>query len=170
MTLPSLALPPFAAIRLALLGLAALLLAACQAAPAPSGFSDAQKAVLAANGFVERADGWELTMAERVLFAIDESALKPDQIAAIARIGSALVTVGILTARVEGHTDATGSRAHNAKLSRARAQTVAQPLRASGMAFTDAQIIGRGEDFPVGDNRTEAGRADNRRVVIIVTP
>lgn len=158
-------------LRAALIGLvAAAALAGCQSAPAPTGFSAAQKAVLSANGFVERGDGWELTLADRVLFASDESALLPDQLASIGRIAAALAKVGIATARVEGHTDATGSANHNARLSKARAATVAAAMQANGMQLPDDQIVGRGEAFPIGDNRTAEGRADNRRVVIIVTP
>jgi outer membrane protein OmpA-like peptidoglycan-associated protein len=147
----------------------AVTLAACQSVP-PSGPSPAQRAVLAAHGFVQTERGWELTMADRLLFDSDESRLKPAQIDAIARIGSELVRVGVAAARVEGHTDATGSTAHNTQLSLERANAVAGPLRQSGMALSDDQILGRGEAFPIGDNRSAEGRADNRRVVIIVTP
>lgn len=149
---------------------AAITLAACQSVPPPSGFSAAQKTVLTANGFVETTRGWELTMADRVLFDVNDSLLKPEQIAVLANVGAQLAKVGIASASVEGHTDNTGSDAFNIRLSQARAQSVAVPLRANGIALATNQIVGRGESFPVGDNETDAGRADNRRVVVIVTP
>lgn len=147
----------------------AMMLTACQVTP-QTGFSAAQKAVLTESGFVETADGWALTMADRMLFEVDESRLQPAQIATLSSLAERLAKVGIVSARVEGHSDATGSAEHNLRLSQARAEAVAGPLRSNGMQFDPAAVIGRGEALPVGDNSTAEGRADNRRVVIIVTP
>lgn len=147
-----------------------VLLSACQSVPPPSRFSAAQVATLKAEGFVETATGWELTLNERLLFAVNESALKADQIDRLGVLARNLASVGIVTARVEGHTDSTGSTAYNQTLSQARAEAVAIPLRANGMNFTPDQIIGRGESLPLSPNDTPEGRQDNRRVVVIVTP
>jgi outer membrane protein OmpA-like peptidoglycan-associated protein len=148
---------------------ASLLLAGCQTTT-PTGFSAAQRSLLTANGFFETARGWELIMPDRLLFAINDSRLQPDQVSSIAKLAADLSRAGILTARVEGHTDATGSTEHNAQLSTDRARAVADPLRTNGMQLADSDVLGRGEAFPIGDNKTDEGRADNRRVVIIVTP
>ena len=75
-----------------------------------------------------------------------------------------------MTARVEGHTDSTGTSAYNLTLSRARAEAVAAPMQAGGMRFAADQIVGRGETLPLSSNTTAEGRQDNRRVVVIVTP
>ncbi|WP_079638988.1 OmpA family protein [Sphingopyxis flava] len=80
------------------------------------------------------------------------------------------VSVGITTARLEGHSDSTETAAHNPKLSQARAEAVAEPMRASGMQFTPDQIVGRGEAGPQSINATAVGHQDNRRVIVIVTP
>jgi outer membrane protein OmpA-like peptidoglycan-associated protein len=149
--------------------MASVSLAGCQSVPA-TGFSTEQKAALSAKGFVETPRGWELTMADRLLFASDASTLMADQAAIIANMASELKKVGIISAQVEGHTDATGSHEHNARLSKNRALAVSVPLLASGFQLSANQIVGRGEEFPVGDNASAEGRADNRRVVIIVTP
>nr|WP_281250933.1 OmpA family protein [Sphingopyxis flava] len=74
------------------------------------------------------------------------------------------------TARLEGHSDSTETAAHNPKLSQARAEAVAEPMRASGMQFTPDQIVGRGEAGPQSINATAVGHQDNRRVIVIVTP
>lgn len=162
------ALPrPFRLMLIALLG---TLLAACQSMPAPSGFSPAQVAALKNEGFVETGAGWELTLNERLLFASNESALHAEQIARLRTLAGNLVSVDITTARVEGHTDSTGSASYNQRLSQARAQAVAAPLQEGGMRFTPGQIVGRGEDAPLSPNNTAEGRQDNRRVVMIVTP
>ena len=155
--------------RLALLVLATLL-AACQSVPAPKGFSPAQVAALRSEGFVETGEGWMLTINERLLFASNESALKPEQIEKLGTLARHLVGVGITGARIEGHTDSTGTSAYNQALSEARARAVAVPLQTKGMRFTAGQIVGRGETIPLSPNDTAEGRQDNRRVVLIVTP
>ena len=157
-------------VRSLVLILLPLLLAACQTMPAPKGFTPAQVATLKAEGFVETGDGWTLTINERLLFATNESALKPEQVTILEATAKNLVSVGILTARVEGHTDSTGTTAYNQMLSQARAQSVARALQTSGMRFDADQIIGRGETIPLSPHDTAEGRQDNRRVVVIVTP
>lgn len=149
---------------------ATTLLAACQSVPAPRGFNPEQVAALKAEGFAQTELGWELTLNERLLFASNESTLEPDQIERLGRLARNLASVGIFTARVEGHTDSTGSTKYNQRLSRARAVAVAAPLQANGMRFSADQIIGRGETTPISPNSTVEGRQDNRRVVVIITP
>lgn len=163
-------IPAPRSIRALLVTAFAALLAACQSLPAPSGFSPEQVAALKSEGFVETALGWELSMPERLLFPSNESAVPADQQDQIRAVAARLVSVGITTARVEGHTDSTGTSAYNLTLSQARAEAVAAPMRAGGMQFTADQIVGRGETVPLSSNDTAEGRQDNRRVVVIVTP
>ena len=157
-------------IRTLFLTLFAAMLAACQSMPAPTGFTPAQIAALNTEGFVETGTGWALTFNERLLFASNESAVHPEQKARIEGVARNLVSVGITTAQIEGHSDSTGKPAYNLALSLARAQAVAAPLQAGGMRFTADQIVGRGEAVPMSSNDTVEGRQDNRRVVVIVTP
>ncbi|MEI4505658.1 OmpA family protein [Sphingopyxis sp. CCNWLW253] len=152
-----------------LIGFAALL-AACQSVPPTTGFTPEQIAVLQSQGFVENGPGWMLSMPERLLFASNESSVSPDQQQRISDIAAKLVSVGIATARIEGHTDSTGAPAYNLTLSQARAEAVAAPMQAGGMRFTADQVVGRGETLPLSSNTTAEGRQDNRRVVVIVTP
>jgi len=74
-----------------------------------------------------------------------------------------------MTVRIEGHTDSRGTRAHNMKLSAARAASVRQHLMGLGIdpARMDAQ--GYGPDQPIETNKTAAGREKNRRVEFIIT-
>lgn len=157
-------------IRNALLIAFATLLAACQSVPGQPGFTAAQIAVLKTEGFVEDGPGWSLSMPERLLFSTDESSVSAEQQTRITAIAAKLVSVGITTARVEGHTDSTGTAAYNLTLSQARAAAVAAPMQAGGMQFSADQVIGRGEAVPMSSNGTADGRQDNRRVVVIVTP
>lgn len=74
--------------------------------------------------------------------------------------------------RVEviGHTDNTGTAALNADLSQRRAQSVASIIAAGGVASNRIVAVGRGETQPVAPNTTDQGRAQNRRVEIIIRP
>ena len=69
---------------------------------------------------------------------------------------------------VVGHTDNVGSDAYNQKLSVRRAQAVKDYLVAHGADGSRIEASGRGEKEPVADNKTEKGRARNRRVEILI--
>ena len=71
---------------------------------------------------------------------------------------------------VVGHTDSTGSRDLNMKLSRDRADAVAAQLIGQGVAGSRISTTGVGPDQPVATNSTAAGKAQNRRVTITLTP
>ena len=71
---------------------------------------------------------------------------------------------------VVGHTDNTGTAAFNQDLSQRRASSVASSLIRGGVASTRFQVVGRGEDEPIASNLTVEGRAQNRRVEIIIRP
>lgn len=67
---------------------------------------------------------------------------------------------------VEGHTDATGTAAHNLEPSRLRAQAVKAALVASGIGADRLETAGLGQTQPVASNETEVGRSQNRRVEV----
>jgi OOP family OmpA-OmpF porin len=159
-------------IRLTLALSALALPAACQTMPPRAAALQAlrpeQVAMLRDQGFVERADGWAFDISSRILFPTDGHQVNPDQGERIARIARALCSVEIRAARVEGHADNTGSAGHNRTLSRARAEAVAQALASGGMPSGLLRAIGFGDTRPVETNNTASGRAENRRVAIIV--
>ncbi|PIV81290.1 hypothetical protein COW53_05125, partial [bacterium CG17_big_fil_post_rev_8_21_14_2_50_64_8] len=75
------------------------------------------------------------------------------------------------TISVEGHTDDTGGREANLRLSRRRAETVARLLeRDLGLPGDSLTTAGVGPDRPVALNDTPAGRALNRRIDVVITP
>jgi len=156
-----------------LLLLSACLLAACQTVQPPqhqAGFTPRQVAMLKQQGFEPEGSGWQFGLADRLLFATDQDTLIPAQKEVISHIASALVGVDIRGAKVEGHTDSTGSVAYNEALSKARAQAVADQLVAGGMAAPAMQVVGMGASMPIESNDSAAGRRENRRVVIVVSP
>jgi OOP family OmpA-OmpF porin len=147
-------------------------LAACQTVQGQrrEPFTPQQVAVLKEQGFEPAGDNWEFGMADRVLFATDESTLIPDQKIVIGRTATILTEVGIHSARVEGHTDVTGTAEYNEALSMRRAQAVADALTEGGMTPSAMRVAGLGARFPIESNRSANGRRENRRVVIIVSP
>ena len=66
--------------------------------------------------------------------------------------------------RINGHTDAVGSDRSNKKLSKKRAKFIRKYIIDSGVNKNRIEYQGFGEEHPVGDNETEAGRSKNRRV------
>ena len=69
--------------------------------------------------------------------------------------------------RIEGYSDSSGKREENLALSRARAQTVADALTDLGIDAKRVEVQGFGESFPVAENASAKGRAQNRRVEIL---
>jgi OOP family OmpA-OmpF porin len=69
---------------------------------------------------------------------------------------------------VEGHTDSNGNDASNQKLSQDRAESVRAYLVQRGVKSERITAVGKGESTPVATNDTTEGRANNRRVEIIV--
>ncbi len=70
--------------------------------------------------------------------------------------------------RIEGHTDSSGSDSFNLNLSQKRADAVKELLVDYGIISSRIEAIGMGESLPVADNNTQAGKAKNRRVDIII--
>lgn len=71
-----------------------------------------------------------------------------------------------LNVSIEGHTSTLGATDYNQKLSEKRAQNTVKYLVSKGVDATRLKAIGHGEKFPVGDNKTEEGRVQSRRVVM----
>ncbi|MEM9291368.1 MAG: OmpA family protein [Acidobacteriota bacterium] len=69
---------------------------------------------------------------------------------------------------IQGHTDASGAEGYNQKLGQKRAEAVRRHLSRQGIALHRMNVISYGESEPVADNGTREGRAENRRVSIVV--
>ena len=70
--------------------------------------------------------------------------------------------------QIQGYTDVTGSPASNLRLGSDRAEAVRRYLSQQGVALNRMATISYGQDNPVAPNKTRAGRAQNRRVVVVV--
>ncbi len=158
-----------AGVLLAALAAIAMALSGCRTTPPAQGLTREQVAVLQQEGFTPTDVGWELGRSDKILFGFDEDTIPADRIAGIQRLGRALIGVGIDHVRVDGHTDHTGTAEYNLRLSLRRAEAVARVLATAGFERANIEVRGFGKRQPVADNRTAAGRAENRRASIVVT-
>ena len=111
----------------------------------------------------------KVTFNDKILFATGKSDLSDASRSALGKFAASLVQSPETDIAIYGHTDNTGSRAVNQKLSEERAQAVANYL--IGQKVDPVRITTRGlaYDSPIADNSTEEGRAQNRRVEILIT-
>jgi len=116
----------------------------------------------------EEERGLVITLSGSVLFASDKSELLPAAQDRLNHVADALLTTKERKLTVEGYTDSQGSFSHNKELSQRRADAVRSYLILRGYPGELIIANGIGEDSPVADNATPEGRADNRRVEIIV--
>lgn len=111
-----------------------------------------------------------VTMPQDILFATDSASLTGTLRSDLRVLANHLNKYPNSNVQVIGHTDNTGSAAYNLNLSRQRASAVASELIGGGVNPGRITAIGRGEDQPVTSNLTPEGRAQNRRVEIIILP
>lgn len=155
--------------RLSGVCLSLLILSGCQTMPPPaSGLDARQVAALRAQGFTETESGWLFDISSRLLFPTDTSEIDPAQAETVRRMAGALCAVDIRSARIEGHADNTGTADYNRQLSERRALAVANVLVEGGMPRARLRAEGLGDTQPIESNATADGRAENRRVAIIV--
>jgi outer membrane protein OmpA-like peptidoglycan-associated protein len=102
-----------------------------------------------------------------ITFATAQATITPSSDQVLADVLAVLVANPDWKLRIEGHTDNVGDKAANQKLSDARARAVAAWLAAQGVDATRLTAAGVGDSQPVGDNKTEEGRRQNRRVVLV---
>lgn len=111
-----------------------------------------------------------VTMPEAILFATDSATVSSAAAQNIYKVARNLQQYPNSRIEVVGHTDSTGTAAYNQQLSERRAQSVASLLVQGGVANSRIAAYGRGQTQPVASNDTTAGRAQNRRVEIIIRP
>lgn len=112
--------------------------------------------------------GLVLTLGD-VLFDTGEADLKPAANRTLLKLVQFLQVNPKRAIRIEGYTDSTGLAAENLKLSRDRAQAVADMLVDLGVEERRIEVEGYGDQYPVEANATERGRALNRRVEVVIS-
>ncbi|WP_347302430.1 OmpA family protein [Croceibacterium sp. TMG7-5b_MA50] len=105
-----------------------------------------------------------------VTFAVDSTDISPAFRSALDSVAQSMIRYPNSLVDVMGHTDSTGADTYNLDLSRRRAESVANYLVSRGVSRARLETVGYGEQYPVADNSTAEGRAQNRRVEIRITP
>lgn len=116
----------------------------------------------------EEARGTVISLAGGVLFGTGKSALLPGAMSRLDQIATVLTKGEPKAITIEGHTDSVGSDATNQELSQRRADSVKQYLTSRGVPAERMTAVGLGKSRPVDDNSTAEGRANNRRVEMIL--
>lgn len=121
-------------------------------------------------GVVNTGEALVVTMPQDLLFATDRADVRPDLQADLRAVAQNLQRYPDSTVQVIGHTDNVGDAGYNQDLSQRRAASVVAVLRNAGVPASRLVAIGRGENEPIASNLTAQGRAQNRRVEIIIRP
>jgi outer membrane protein OmpA-like peptidoglycan-associated protein len=118
----------------------------------------------------EEARGMVITLSGSVLFASNQSVLLPEAQTRLNQVSDALMQSKQRTILIEGHTDSRGSASTNMALSQRRADAVRDYLVSRGYPGDKVTARGIGPDRPIASNDSAEGRANNRRVEIVVQP
>ena len=102
------------------------------------------------------------------MFEFDKAELKPKYLSLIDKAIDIIKQHATNDIIIEGHTDAIGSDEYNIELSKERAKNVYDYLVSKGLDAKQISYVGYGKKKPIADNTTEAGRARNRRVYIVI--
>jgi hypothetical protein len=103
------------------------------------------------------------------LFDFNKYTLKPEAREKLAKVSGILLAYPNLKVQVEGYTDNIGSDDYNQKLSEERADSVRDYLVGESVTDSNVTAKGFGKSNPIADNSTNQGRAQNRRVELVVS-
>jgi outer membrane protein OmpA-like peptidoglycan-associated protein len=118
---------------------------------------------------VERVgEGIKITFREGIQFALNSAELSESSKSNLQDLAETLKKYDDTNILIEGHTDITGTREYNMRLSEKRAESVADYLKGLGVSGKRLTTAGYGPEQPVGDNETEYGRQQNRRVEVAI--
>lgn len=121
------------------------------------------------NAQVQRVgEGIAVTFDSGILFAVNQAQLQPAGQQNLRDLVASLEEYEGTDVLVVGHTDSTGSNEYNQGLSERRADAARNFLVGAGLAPDRVTAMGRGEEEPIADNSTDAGRQANRRVEVAI--
>jgi outer membrane protein OmpA-like peptidoglycan-associated protein len=115
-------------------------------------------------------DNLKLIMPGNITFAVNSEQIQPDFYDVLDSVAVVIRKYDKTLVDVRGYTDSTGSFEHNQALSERRAQSVASYLMSRQVTASRVRTAGYGPRYPIAENNTEAGRAQNRRVEINLQP
>lgn len=100
-------------------------------------------------------------------FDVDSAVIRDESKPTLDKIVTLLKGDSAMNLTIEGHTDSSGTAAHNQVLSQQRAESVKSYLVAAGVSSERLSAVGLGASKPVGSNSTATGKAQNRRVELV---
>ncbi|MDI6797843.1 MAG: OmpA family protein [Desulfatibacillaceae bacterium] len=130
--------------------------------------AEAQAALAKLAAVKEESRGVVITLSGSVLFATNQATLLPAAVSRLDQVAEVLLTTRDRNLVVEGHADSRGAESYNMALSQRRADSVRNHLIRRGYPADRIRAHGIGEGQPVADNASAEGRANNRRVEIII--
>ncbi|HAT1573262.1 TPA: OmpA family protein [Kluyvera cryocrescens] len=149
--------------------LASLVISGCQTPPKGK-FSPEQIAAMQSYGFNELNGDWSLGLSAKILFDKNEATLQPESETQIESMASRLAATGLNHARMDGHTDNYGEDSYNEALSLKRANAVADAwAKGAHVPRSNLTTRGLGKKYPAASNSTSQGRAENRRVAVVIS-
>lgn len=143
------------------------ILTACMSS---SSLTHNQAKILKKEGFELTKEGWTLGLSDPLLFQINETHLQENQKLYLQRLSIQLLRYDLQKIKIIGHSDDLGNTQYNLLLSQKRAETVKKFFIDKGFKPANILAIGRGSTKPLVPNNSDANRATNRRVNIIITP
>jgi len=112
----------------------------------------------------------KVNVSSEVSFDVNQASIKSNFRDSLNKVAAVVSEYDKTAIHVIGHTDSTGSNSYNQQLSEKRAGSVARYLSQNGVQRDRMRMAGRGEDRPVANNSSSAGRSENRRVEIYLKP
>ncbi|HEU4735088.1 MAG TPA: OmpA family protein, partial [Kofleriaceae bacterium] len=110
-----------------------------------------------------------IELKQTVFFDTNRATIKRVSFGLLDEVARALTDNPKIKVEIQGHTDSQGNDRFNLRLSQKRAESVLIYLIKKGIASDRMVAKGYGETVPIADNRTSAGRAQNRRVEFVIT-
>ncbi len=106
-----------------------------------------------------------------VQFSSNSTTINKRSASLLDRVDKVLGTIGVNAISVEGHTDSTGTPETNREVSEKRAEAVQNYMINKGSIFSNQiKAVGMGNESPISDNKTPRGRAENRRIDLVIEP
>jgi OmpA-OmpF porin, OOP family len=134
-------------------------------------FSKAQKSFTSDEAVVYRQGDKLVVRLKSVQFPTGTANLPDESMGVLDKVKGVIESMGAENVLVEGHTDASGSKALNMELSKKRAEVVAEYfVKDEAIASDHVETKGFGDTRPLVTNKTKDGRAQNRRVDVIISP
>ncbi len=132
---------------------------------------EAAKALFSPNEAEVYRDGNRLVIRMKTIaFPSGKATLPAESFPVLGKVQRVIRDLNASHVTVEGHTDAVGSPVKNKNLSNERATAISGYLAANGVSATEISTVGYGDTKPLTSNKTKEGRAQNRRVDVIIEP